>query len=159
MTIVGIAAALAIPGFSSSSNHHRLSLAASEAADALRFARAETLRTGTVHGADIEVSQNRVRVFRLDPGIVYDVYHPVSKQLYELDTDTHALLSSISLSAFNDTYKSSCTNPAQIAFQTNGAPVCAADLSVVMEQAVLTLTDGVSTQDVTLHGYIGRVSE
>lgn len=159
IAIIGISAALAVPTFSSSANHHQLALAASETADAIRFARAETLRTGTLHGVDIEVSQNRVRVFRLDPGVVYDVYHPVSKQLYELDTDTHALLSSISLSAFNDTYKSGCTNPAQVAFQTNGAPACASDLSVVMEQGVLTLTDGVSTQAVTLHGYIGRVSE
>ena len=159
VAIIGISAALAVPVLSSSANDHQLALAASEAAAALRFARAETLRTGTVHGADIEVSENRVRIFRLDPTIIYDVYHPVSKQLYELDTDTHALLSSISLSLFNDTYKSSCTNPAQIAFQTNGAPACAADLSVVMEQGVLTLSDGVSTQDVTLHGYTGRVSE
>ncbi len=159
VTIIGMAAALAIPGFSSSLNEHQLSLAASEAADALRFARTETLRTGSVHGADIEVSENRVRVFRLDSGPVYDVYHPVTKQLYELDTDTHSLLSGVSLSTFNHTYKSSCSNPSQIAFQINGAPVCAADLSVVMEQGVLTLSDGSTTQDVTLHGYIGRVVE
>ena len=67
----------------------------------------------------------------------------------------HSLLSGVSLSTFTDTYKSSCTNPSQIAFQINGAPVCAADLSVIMEQGVLTLSDGSMTQDVTLHGYIG----
>ena len=159
VAIVGMATVLAIPAFSSSSNDQQLSLAANEVANALRFARSETLRTGTPHGVDIEVSENRIRVFRLAPGPVYDVYHPVSKQLHELDTDTHTLLASISLSTFSDTYKSGCANPAQIAFQTNGAPACAADLSVVLEQGVLTLTDGVSTRDVTLHGYTGRVTE
>ena len=50
----GIAAAVAIPDISTT-NPNRLDLAAEEIAQAIRFARSESLRTGEIHGVHEEV--------------------------------------------------------------------------------------------------------
>ena len=91
--ILGIMAAVVIPNFSST-DPAKLDLAVQITADALRFARSESIRTGTVHGALIDVDDNRadthdIHVFEVDDStnrytIGATVYHPLTKQPYNL---------------------------------------------------------------------------
>jgi type II secretion system protein H len=60
--ILGIVALVAVPSFTSTSDGEaKLDLAAGEVAAAIRFARSETMRTGTVHGAKVAVSSRSTR--------------------------------------------------------------------------------------------------
>jgi prepilin-type N-terminal cleavage/methylation domain-containing protein len=82
-------AAVAVMPLAATVNEFKLDAAAEEAANALRYARAEALRTGTIHGVDFSVDpasgQRKIRVFRTNPSPVYDVYHPLDKRLYGID--------------------------------------------------------------------------
>ena len=91
ITILGVVAVVAIPNFSSS-NPQTLDLAAEEFANAMRFARSEAIRTGEPRGFRQRSDTKRIRVFRPDTGTApwtlnYDVYHPLTKQLYDIKLD------------------------------------------------------------------------
>ncbi len=86
VALLAMIAAIAVPSVTPA-EHQRLGLAASAVADAFRFAREESRRTGVVHGVTADLSNNQIRVFRLDEGPnpndkVFDVRHPISTQLY-----------------------------------------------------------------------------
>ena len=81
---------------------YKLEFAAGELAEAIRYARGEAVRTGGAYGFNVEVAQNRVRVFRADLGAtpptpIYDVVDPVSKHLYTVDLDDTALATGVTL--------------------------------------------------------------
>ena len=91
--MLGIMGAVVIPSFSSP-DPERLDIAAQEIAAAMRFARSEAMRLGEPRGFTQNSSDKRIRVFRPDTGtlpwtLVYDVYHPVTKQIYDITLDTH----------------------------------------------------------------------
>lgn len=101
VTITGLVASLVIPAMSND-DISKLDGATSVVVDALRFARAEAIRTGESHGVISTVADHRVRVFKLDetdaiPVIKYDVYDPVSKKLYDLSFDNSAEFSGVTL--------------------------------------------------------------
>ena len=93
--ILGIMALVVIPD-SSPGNQQKLDLAVQEFAAAIRFARSEAIRLGEPRGFYDQSSALRIRVFRADVGTspwtpVYDVYHPVSKKLYDLELSGHSI--------------------------------------------------------------------
>ena len=63
--VLGIAAMIALPNFQDE-RRLRLDAVANEVADALRFARNESMRTGTSHGVRVTDTSGPVRVFELD---------------------------------------------------------------------------------------------
>ncbi len=63
--ILGIAAAVAIPDISTT-NPNTLDLAAEEVAQAIRYARSESLRTGEIHGVEISQNTQRVVAYKAD---------------------------------------------------------------------------------------------
>src|SRR5262245_45670728 len=93
MVVLALLAALAAAALplSGPAGDKKLDAAAREVAGALRFARAEAIRTGSFHGVDFSVDTSvgyrRIRVFRIDSASpttpVYDVYHPLDKKLYD----------------------------------------------------------------------------
>jgi prepilin-type N-terminal cleavage/methylation domain-containing protein len=95
VAVLAILAAAAIP-LMGPVNENKLDAAASEIANALRFARVEAMRTGSIRGVDFSVDpatgKRRIRVFRTDaatpPNPVYDVYHPLDKKLYDIQLAT-----------------------------------------------------------------------
>ena len=161
VSILGVVALVAIPDFSSS-NPQTLDLAAEEFANAMRFARSEAIRTGEPRGFRQPADTKRIRVFRPDTGtdpwtLNYDVYHPVSKQLYDIKLDDHPFASADSIDrTFN--YQATCNQPGNIYFDRNGIPRCTNPETVFLEQLNLTLTLGTHTRIVTLHGITGRVT-
>lgn len=88
VAVLGIVATIAIPRLSSY-DAGKIDLAASEIVEALRFARAESMRSGDVFGVTVDEDADRVIVFKakMDPLPIapdYIVYHPVRKQLWDV---------------------------------------------------------------------------
>ncbi len=140
----------------------KLDLVATEIADAMRFARVESLRLGVARGFRQESTAKRVRVFSMDTQttpatLVYDIYHPIDKQFYDRSfaQQPYAFTGDMN---HTPTYRGTCDTPENIFFDTNGIPWCADPDNVLLERFDVTLTLGVASRVVTLHGLTGRVT-
>jgi len=161
VSLLGIVAVVAVPSFSST-DPQPLELAAEEIANAMRFARREAMRLGRPTGFRQNSGQSRIRVFRADTTtspwtLVYDVYHPRSKHLYDIKLDSHPFASADSLS-HNRVYRGTCDKPRNVYFDASGTPWCADPETVLLEQFDVTLTLGSHSRVVTLHSISGRVT-
>ena len=159
--VLGIATLIAIPEFSSS-NAHKLDLAASEVAEAARFARSESVRTGIPLGVFTDGTQNRLRVFWADTGTTpatptYDVRNPIDKKLYHIDLDTHPFAAGVDFSG-SASFQGTCNDDRYIVFDATGAPRCLDPMTVILRSSDKTLTIGAATRVVTIHGITGRVT-
>lgn len=160
LAIISISAAVAVPS-SSAADHQRAALAAEAVAHAFRFARDESLRTGSAFGVDIDDNTNRIRVFRADttaspPQRFYDVFDPVSRQLWDVDLDTTNLMNGASLST-TPAWRGSCPSPTATAFMSAGTPACAEAPGSVVTTVVVTVNARNVQHTVTLDGVTGRV--
>jgi type II secretion system protein H len=159
--ILGIMAAVVIPG-SAPSNQQKLDLAAREFAAAMRFARSEAIRLGEPRGFRLQSSQMRIRVFRPDTGTApwtmnYDVYHPVSKKLYDIDLDSHPFARADSI-VHNRVYRGTCNSPGEVYFDGNGVPRCADPETVLLQQFDVTFTLDGNSRALRLDSISGQVS-
>lgn len=159
--ILGIAASVAIPNIAATSPT-RLDLAAEEFAQAIRYARSEAIRTGEPRGYQQQSVAKRIQIFRADTStspwtLNYDVYHPVSKKLYDVDLNTHSFAGAGNLSQIA-TFRGTCNNPNNVYFDANGIPRCADPETILVEQFDVTLNLGNHTRVVTLNGITGRVT-
>jgi prepilin-type N-terminal cleavage/methylation domain-containing protein len=141
---------------------YRVDLAASQLADSLRHARGEALRMASSYGVHVEATQKRIRVFRgtgvtLPPTPVYDVYHPVTKRLYEVDLDDQPVTAGVMLSA-SASWSGTCNQPALLGFDAVGMPRCGDPWSVLLGTSTLTLSHAGHTRSVVLDGVTGRVT-
>lgn len=161
VAILGIAAVVAIPE-SSSSRVYQLDLAADEIAQTLRFARDESMRTGRTYGVHLNPAYRRLRVFESDFGTtpataVYDVYDPVTKNLYTLDFDTHPFVHPDSMSVV-PAFRATCDTPMYIHFDRRGNARCGTSSAVLLTGLAVTIALGTESRSVTLDGVTGRVS-
>lgn len=161
VVLLGVAASVAVPDISTT-NVNRLDLAATEIADAMRFARNESMFQGSPRAFNQQSSIQRIRVFRPDTAAspwapVYDVYHPLSKQRYDIDINNHSFATADSIS-HSTVYRGSCNTPEQVYFDVNGTPWCTDPETVLLDQFVVTLIAGPHSRSVTLHGITGRVT-
>ena len=161
VAILGVVAVAAIPDLRSG-NPHQLELAAEEVAEAMRFARSEAMRTGEPRGFRQSSTNKRIRVFRPDTStspwtLNYDVYHPVSKKLYDIKLGTHPFASVESMS-HNKVFRGTCNKPRNTYFDSTGIPRCADPETVFIDRIDITLTLGSHTRVVALDGLTGRVT-
>ena len=78
-------AALAAPTFTDN-KESKLDVATADVAGAIRFAQSEAIRTGVPHGVNADFFTKRIKIYRLPVATpIYDVYDPLTKQLYDLD--------------------------------------------------------------------------
>ncbi len=163
ITILGFAAMLAIPSFSVG-GHAKLELAAEEFAQSMRYARSLAMQQGAPFGfrniAGAEVT--RIRVFRLDTTTnpwtpIYDVYHPLSKNLYDIDLASHRFAYSESVNRAIS-FRGNCSVAGNTYFDANGTPWCADPSDVLVNQLDITFSAGAISRVVTLHGISGRVT-
>jgi len=88
IAILTLIAAIATPAFTNN-DEATLERAAIEVASAIRFAHSEAIRTGVPHGVYAKQSNQQIRIYRLPDGTpIYDIYDPLTKQLYELSFST-----------------------------------------------------------------------
>ena len=161
LTLLGIVAMVAIPDFRSA-EPHRLELAAEEVAEAMRFARSEAMRTGEPRGFSQLSDAKRIRVFRPGTGtspwtLNFDVYHPVSKKLYDIKLDEHPFAAADGLNRVSG-FRGTCNFTDEVYFDSNGVPRCVDPETVLLTQFDVTLTLGPHTRVVSLHGITGRVT-
>ncbi|MEN8177436.1 MAG: prepilin-type N-terminal cleavage/methylation domain-containing protein [Pseudomonadota bacterium] len=93
IAILGITAIVVIPNFSST-DPQKLELAAHTIAEAIRYARSESMRTGEIHAVLVDTDDadslgKDIMVFKVDLtaspfGNAQTLYHPISKQPYDL---------------------------------------------------------------------------
>ena len=160
VSILGVVAVVAIPGFRSA-ERQQLELAAEEFAEAIRFARSEAVRLGEPRGFRLQSSAKRIQVFRADTStvpwtLVYDIYHPISRKPFDIELDRHPFAAAENLNR-NTTFRGTCNNTGDIYFDSSGTPWCANPETVLLEQSDITFTLGGYTRVVTLHGVTGRV--
>ena len=108
VVIIGLLAVVATPALRSS-DPHKLDLAATKVAEAIRLARSESMRTGEVYGITISQASQQVRVRRYD--ITADpvkpletLYHPVDKQLLDFDFDELATTQGVRINNTQDVF-------------------------------------------------------
>ena len=140
----------------------KLDLVATEIADAMRFARVEALRLGVARGFRQESTTKRVRVFSMDTQttpatLVYDIYHPIDKQIYDKSFEVQPFAFTGDMN-HTQTYRGTCNTPENIFFDAGGIPWCADPDDVLLDRFDITLTLGVDSRVVTLHGLTGRVT-
>ena len=126
VTITGLVATLVMPSLSSN-DVAKLDAAASEVVDAVRFARSEAIRAGEQYGVDANVAAQRVRVYRLDvsgglPVLRYDVYHPVTKKLYDLQFDNNREFSGVRIEKSEFWFEGFFGARDLLGFNVNGVP-------------------------------------
>ena len=161
VSILGIVAVAAVPSLSPG-EPYRLELAAKEFAQAMRYAHSEAIRTSEPRGFHLQAADKRIRVIRPTAPTppftaVYDVYHPVSKQLYDIDLDTHPFAAASTLTR-TGTFRATCNTPEFIYFDPSGSAWCGDPATVLLRKAVINLGLGSHTRAVALDGITGRVT-
>ena len=128
----------------------------------MRYARTEAMRRGEPMGFRQQNGQKRMRVYSLDTGtapwtVIYDQYHPVSKQLWDIKIDDHPFAAADSVSTVKD-FRGTCNTPANIYFDAQGIARCADPETVPVVSYVVTLTLEHDTRTVSLDGFSGKVT-
>ncbi len=162
LTIVGLIAAVAAPQLGST-DPAAADVAAAEVARALRFTRAEALRTGTPHGVRLQPDLERLQAFRLDtattpPTVIYDVIDPLNKRPYTLDLATNSATARVDLTSTATTFSSTCVPGDLIAFDHNGVPRCTDPMTSRLTAATIALVHRRASRTITVTPYSGRVS-
>ena len=162
VTILGIVAAIAVPATLSSESDEQLELVAEEFAAAMRFARDESIRTGEPHGFRFLTNQYRIRVFTADTSgspwtWVWDVYHPISKQLFDYTFPTE-LAGAATPVIHAPVFRGTCNTNGVIYFDASGTPWCLEPETVLLESYRLDITTTAGQASVNLYGITGRVT-
>ncbi len=158
---MGIMALAVIPSFFSTDGS-RLDAAAEIQAEAMRFARAEAQRRGKPMGFRQQNGQKRMRVYSLDTATapwttIFDVYHPVTKKLWDIRLDEHPFAYADTVSTVKD-FRGTCNTPANVYFDKSGIARCADPETVPVERYEVTLTLGSESRIVALDGFSGKVT-
>ena len=162
VTILAIVAAIVVPAATSTGSDKELQLVAEEFAAAMRFARSESIRTGQPHGFRFLTNQHRIRVFSADTEAspwtwVWDVYHPVSKQLYDYRFPADLAVTTTPV-AHSYVYRGNCNRNGVIYFNANGTPWCLEPETVLLDSYRLDITTAAGQASVNLDGITGRVT-
>ena len=162
VAILAVVAAIAVPVTVSPAADEELDLIASEFASAMRFARSESIRTGKPHGFRFLTNQYRIRVFSADTTVspwtwVWDVYHPVGKDLYDYSFPAD-LVGSTAPVTHTPVYRSSCDRQGVVYFDENGTPWCLEPETALLDSYQLDIVVGARRATVRLDGITGRVT-
>ncbi len=154
--------ASAVVPFFMSADSGKLQVAAQEVADAMRFARSEAMRLRQPHGFTQWTSDRSIRVFRPDTGSVpwtpiYDIYHPLSKNISDIRLDGQLFVAVDSITAVTE-YRGTCNTNAMVHFDANGIPRCLDPQTVLLDRYEVTLKIGDHQQVVSLAPITGQVT-
>jgi hypothetical protein len=145
-----------------SSDSGKLQVAAQEIADAMRFARSEAMRLREPRGFRQLTSNRSIRVFRPDTGSlpwteIYDIYHPVSKKIYDIRLDGQLFVAVDSITAVRQ-YRGTCNTKAKVYFDANGIPRCLRPKTTLLDRYEVTLKLGDHQRVVSLQPITGQVT-
>lgn len=165
VTILGIAATVAIPDISSTRTT-TLDLAADKIARAIRFARSESQRTGEIHGVQISQNTQRVVVYKADLStapVSMDaiVYHPLSKQPYDFDVDDSTLTTGVIINNTQDPFLYATGRRKNLLFDASGVPIWivnATATTYTLQEGLVQLSIGRDNRSVRVAQITGRVT-
>lgn len=163
--ILGIAASVAIPDISTT-NPNRLDLGAEEVAQAIRFARSESLRTREIHGIQISQNTQRVVAYKADMstspvGMASILYHPVSKQRLDYEVDTGTMTDGVSISNSQDPFLYATGRRKNLLFDVTGMPIWIVNSTgstYILEDGVVQLSYAGDDRSVRIAPITGRVT-
>ena len=164
VALLGVVSVTVAPSLSTV-NPHKLDLAASEIAGAIRFARSEAVRTGQPHGIAFELGGLAVKVFRAsapanpgDPvGVpAYDVYDPISKHPYSVNLNEHAF-AEVDGVVKQTSFVGSCVDQDLLYFDSAGSAWCGDPGNALLDEATLDYVFDGQSRTVKLDGVTGRV--
>ena len=84
VAIIGLTALVVIPSFTSYEDEQKLSMAAAELTDGLRYARSEAIRTGSAFRVEINTDSDEFAITDLAALPGQAVIHPVSRKPYRV---------------------------------------------------------------------------
>jgi prepilin-type N-terminal cleavage/methylation domain-containing protein len=118
--VVAILTAIALPAFAPIEDKH-LQRGIHQMIQAIEFARGETIRTNKAHGVTLRLTEQDMRVYWLDtsgatPVRIYDVRHPISKNIYSIKYATPSF--GVVIQDINIRYLTNVSLP-HIEFQTS----------------------------------------
>lgn len=165
VTLVGLAAMVAMPSFSTG-NAAKVDLAATEVANALRFAQSEALRTGEIHSVLVIPGTEQVTVERSNLDTVpvsadFTVRHPLTKQLYEFNVASNSATAGVEISNAGAPFDYAGTGSQnRLLFNAVGTPLfidTGAGTSHHLSQARISLAYGGYERSVRVDPVTGRV--
>lgn len=163
ITILGIVAAVTVPTLFSG-NSKKVDVAATELADAIRFTRAEAIRTTSPTGIWYFSSTPGFSLYRVTyllglPIPVYDVRHPIDKKLYTLNYSNNGNQAPVTISSVTLKYGGSGSNREYIAFDSHGTPryLDGSTYKMLDEATIVLVYDG-HTRTVSVSPMTGRVT-
>ncbi len=162
---MGIVAAVTVPGVSAT-DHHRLALAASEVAEALRLARDEAIRTGDVHGIQISQTTQKIAVYKADLGASpvgqeFVLYHPIDKKPLDFVLSDRVGFGDVRIvNTQSPFYYQGYTRLKNLLFDAHGTPywiITSSGTSYLLTDGVIELRYAGLDSKVTVDAITGRV--
>jgi len=170
LLILGIMILVMIPSFSST-DPKRLEQAAEIVAQAMRYARSESMRTGEIHGVlidtkDVESLGRDITVFKADLaqspfGNLGTLYHPVSKQPYDLWLNKNPQTRNVTFKNTGKifTYEGQATKKRYLFFNPQGLPVYVEDGALyAFTKGKVRLISGELVRKVSIEPTTGRIT-
>ncbi len=159
--IMGVIASVMIPNFSSTDST-RLDTAAQLYAEAIRFARSESMRGGKLYAFKQRNSVRHIIVRSVDQStspwsLKTDVDHPVSKKKYKVELDNISGMQGITTSR-TPIFRGTCNTRRKIYFDRQGRAFCLDPENVPVISFSVNFKLNGQTRSVLLDGLTGRVS-
>ena len=161
IAIIGTMAMVAVPS-TVGVDQARVDQAASEVAQALRFARDLSIAEADAYAVALDPADERIRVLRVDtsvvpPAPIYDVRHPLTKKLWDIDFDDYSPARGVDLK-YTQTFLQACvTAQAPIGFIRGEVVKCQVPISTRPDKITVTLRRGDASATVVLTGLTARV--
>jgi type II secretion system protein H len=140
VAILGLTALVVIPTFTSHEDEQKLSLAAAELTDGLRYARNEAIRTGNTFRVTINLDNDQFMIADLAALPGQTVIHPVSRTPYNVDFPSSGRYSGIDITG---------SGVITINFHSNGR---------TDRDEVIILSYGPFTTAVKVESFSGRIT-
>jgi type II secretory pathway pseudopilin PulG len=161
VTLLAAASAVVVPMLGAPSAS-RVDLAATELAQALRFARSEAQRTRLPHGVRIDQGTERAQVFRLDTSTtpatpLFTVRHPIHHGWYVLDFAGDRPTRGVQITTAVLSFSAACGESRDVVFDARGWPFCSQPPTVELVGATIQLGNGSVTRRVVVEAVTGRV--
>ncbi len=163
ISILALTAAIALPKLSST-DPLQLNKASSELAEAIRFARSEAIRTGERRGIRYFSSSNKFSIYRVFyifsfPIPIYDIRHPVDKNLYTLTYADNGNQGPVRIQSVTLNYGGSGSDKEYISFDKHGTPgYLSGSTYQMLDIASIVLSYGSQTRIINVSPMTGRVT-
>ncbi len=160
VVILGVVAAAAMPNLSSIDPTIKLDTAAKEIAEAIRFARIESIRTKISRGIYTDAASEQVRVYSLPAASpVYDIYHPINKKLYDIQLKTDAFVAGVDLVSASFSFAGTASSSYYMSFNTEGYPkTTSSGTDYMLTSGIITLSYQGQQRIVSIAPMTGRVT-